>query len=140
MKIDLKKDIFLPVANRIRTRADSLKAIKRFAKCGIEGWLKVEAVAALDAKIKYVKNKGPDLVVGHGIQIELKAATDFNPSGIIDGTLKYNCPCLFLADGSDPAKIAKINQFANVSIIDYQIFSDGEADWVIGIIGPAKSA
>jgi hypothetical protein len=131
--MDLKEDIFLPVASRIRTRADSLRAIKRFARSGIEGWLKVEAVAALDAKIKQVQNTGPDLELGDGTKIELKAATNFELSWIIDAGLKYKCPCLFLGDGKDRAKIEKINQLSNINLIGYEIFSDGESDWVIGI-------
>jgi hypothetical protein len=65
----LKKVIFHPVAARIRGKADSLKEIKRFPKTVIEGWLKVEAVAALGKKITALKNRGPDLIFENGLQI-----------------------------------------------------------------------
>ena len=53
----LKKVIFDPFAVRIRGETDSLKEIKRFPKTGIEGWLKVEVVAALGKKILALKNR-----------------------------------------------------------------------------------
>jgi hypothetical protein len=59
----LKEDIFHPSAVRIQGKADSLKEIKRFPRTGIEGWLKVEIVAALGKKIEELKNQGPDLIL-----------------------------------------------------------------------------
>ena len=138
MGLDLKKDVLLPVAKRLKKRADSLKQIKRFPKSGIEGWLKVEVVSVLGNKIIKLQNKGPDLLFTEDTQIEIKAATDFNLTYLRDGALKYNSPCLFLGDGSDKSRI---NQLANgqIELIGYDVFSDGASDWVIGIIIPSKS-
>ena len=132
----LKEDIFHPVAARIRGKADSLKEIKRFPKTGIEGWLKVEAVAALGKKITALKNRGPDLTFENDLQIELKAATDLNLAYIRDGALKYRCPCLFLGDGNEPSRIEAIEKDPQIRFIGHEIFSDGENKWVIGIIEP----
>ena len=134
--MDLKKIIFHPVAAKIRGKADSLKEIKRFPKTGIEGWLKVEVVAALGKKIIALKNQGPDLILKNGLQIELKAATDLNLAYIRDGALKYRCPCLFLCDGNDPNRIEAIGKDPQIRFIAHEIFSDGENKWVIGIIEP----
>ena len=132
----LKKVIFHPVAARIRGKANSLKEIKRFSKTGIEGWLKVEAVAALGKKIIALKNRGPDLLLENGLKIELKGATDLNLTYIRDGALKYRCPCLFLGDGNDPSRIDAIKKDSQIRFIEHEIFSDGENKWVIGIIEP----
>ena len=132
----LKEDIFHPVAARIQTKADSLKEIKRFPRTGIEGWLKVEVVAALGKKIIALKNQGPDLIFENDLKIEIKAATDLNLAYIRDGALKYRCPCLFLGDGSDPSRIEAIEKDPQIRFIGHEIFSDGENKWVIGIIEP----
>jgi hypothetical protein len=132
----LKEDIFHPIAVRIQVKADSLKEIKRFLRTGIEGWFKVEVVAALGKKIKKLKNKGPDLIIENDLKIELKAATDLNLAYIRDGALKYRCPCLFLGDGNDPSRIEAIEKDPQIRFIGHEIFSDGENKWVIGIIEP----
>ena len=77
MALDLKHDIFMPVVARMVDRNDSLRNIKRFPKSGIEGWFKVEIVAALGNKVTSVNNKGPDLTLEDGTYVEIKAATNF---------------------------------------------------------------
>ena len=99
--INLKKDVFQKVALRIKHNADSLRNIKRFPRTGIEGWFKVEIVAALGKTIRSINNKGPDITLedgsDEGMKIEIKAATDFNPTWcFIDPIRKYGCPSLFL--------------------------------------------
>ncbi len=134
--MDLKTDILIPVAKRIRERADSLRVVKRFPRSGIEGWLKVEAVAALGDKVKKLQNKGPDLVLQDDLTLELKGATDLNPSWIKGGALKYNAPCLFLGDGRQPERIAALRADGTIELIGYEVFSDGNSEWVVGIISP----
>jgi hypothetical protein len=46
MGFDLRSVVFTTVLERMKKRAGSLRNMKRFKKCGIEGWLKVEVVAA----------------------------------------------------------------------------------------------
>lgn len=43
----LRSVVFTPVLARVKMRAESLREVKRFPRTGIEGWLKVEVVAAL---------------------------------------------------------------------------------------------
>ena len=64
--INLKKDVFQKVALRIKHNADSLRNIKRFPRTGIEGWFKVEIVAALGKTIRSINNKGPDITLEDG--------------------------------------------------------------------------
>lgn len=103
--MDLKRDVFQAIVSRITERSDSLREVKRFTNVGIEGWFKVEIVAALDGKVTSLNNKGPDLTLEDQTKIEIKAATNFTKSWcIIDPIKKYGFPVLFLADGSDPTK------------------------------------
>jgi uncharacterized protein Veg len=95
------EEIFKLITERITMRISSLSAIERFRNIGIglEGWFKVEVVKALEREfeVEEIKGKGPDLKFRNGKRIELKAASDFNPSYIISGLTYENCPCVFLA-------------------------------------------
>jgi len=134
--VDLKMEVFDPVAKRIIERSDSLKVARKFSRSGIEGWLKVEAAAALNEKVLAFQNRGPDLLLEGNLQVELKAATDLNPAWIVkEGVLKYGCPCLFLGDGQQ-SKIDRIRTDARSILLAYEVFSDGQNPWVIGIIAP----
>jgi len=140
--VDLKNEVLEPVYKRIKSRADSLEVFRepRFKnkKFGIEGWLKVETVSALPNMVKEIKNKGADLTLSRGEQIELKGMTDFNPKYITEGVRKYHCDCLFLADGSDEEEIRKLGDNGEVTLVDYKIFSANDRKWVIGIISPRE--
>lgn len=133
--MDLEKDIFKPVAERIRKRADSLKNIKKFPRTGIEGWFKVEIIAALDQRVCRLQNKGPDLLLDDDTEIEIKAATDFNKVYLFDPIRKYGCPCLFLGDGRKPESLTE-NVTEHFEIVAYEIISDGMNDWLLGLIKP----
>ncbi len=71
---------------------DSLDIIASYKSgIGIEGWLKVEAAAALkntNYEIKKIQNRGPDLILNDGTEIELKADNLLSP-GFIDSVYKY---------------------------------------------------
>ena len=99
--MDLERDVFLPVAKRLRARADSLREMRRFPRSGIEGWLKVEVVAALGEKVAALQNEGPDILLSTGDKVELKAATDLNPQYLRDGSTKYNTPCSLVVSQFD---------------------------------------
>ena len=134
---DLKNKIFKPVAAWISERASSLSEIHRFPRCGIEAWLKVEAVYALSDMVKSVSNKGPDLTLTDGTKIELKGATDFNAAYIREGCTKYGTPCLFLADGSKP-EIVKNIENEEVKLIASQPIGEGSNKWIVGLAAPER--
>lgn len=135
--INLDTDVFRPVVARLRERIDSLLGFKRFSS-GIEAWLKVEVVAALGEKVEGLQNKGPDLLLQGGQQIELKAATDLSTSWICGGALKYGVPCLFLGDGGNASKIEALKRHIKIKLIAHEILSDGKSEWIIGIIVPSS--
>jgi len=134
--MDLLEDILNPVVARILDRRDSLKDVKRFESTGIEGWLKVEVVAALKNKVAELRNKGPDLLMEDDTAIGLKAGTDFNAAYFIEGALKYNCPCIFLGDAGNTKRIAELTSNSGIKIVGYKMFNDGVSDWIIGMISP----
>ena len=136
--MDLVGDILNPVISRILDRRDSLKDIKRFERTDIEGWLKVEVVAALRNKVAELKNRGPGLLLEDNTEIALKAGTDFNPAYFIESSLKYNCPCIFLGDADKHKRIAELTSNSGIKIVGYKMFNDGVSDWIIGMIRPIR--
>jgi len=136
MALDLNQDVFQPVVARVTERTDSLRSVKRFSNAGIEGWFKVEIVAALGDKVTSLNNVGPDLTLEDQTRIEIKAATNFDKSWcVIDPLRKYGTPILFLADGTNPAKFTSGVDDA-FEIVGRQIISDGINNWLLGMVRP----
>jgi len=136
MALDLKQDVFQSVVVRVRERRDSLRSVADFPNSGIEGWFKVEIVAALGKKVKSVNNKGPDLEMEDGTNIEIKAATNFAKSWCVTEPLqKYGKPVLFLAGRASPEKLAR-SKDDTFEIVACEGFSDGSNDWLLGMVKP----
>jgi hypothetical protein len=135
----LKAEVFEPVANRVKGRAESLKHVRRFKRSGIEAWFKVEAVAALGDCVEKLQNKGPDLRLRE-VSVELKAATDFEPPYILGG-LRFGTPCLFLGSSDDISvsveRLMKLLTEKGSRMLAHETFSDGQYDWIVGLIVPA---
>jgi hypothetical protein len=77
--VDVDMLILDKVSRRVKERVDSLEKLvdPKFEGhgMGIEGWLKVEAIAALQPHIDKVRNRGPDLKIfihDENREIELK--------------------------------------------------------------------
>jgi len=137
--VDIIKDVFRPVAQRVKSRADSLVCLKNVPACGIEGWLKIEAAAALGDRFVKFQNKGPDLLLKDDFKVELKAAGGLGPAWIVSG-LKYEHPCLFLCGHAQQQIIERLRTNPKVSQLVYEIFFPDRADrtnpWIIGVAVP----
>lgn len=139
MDLDLKQDVFMPVVEQVKKRSDSLRNIKRFPKSGIEGWFKVEIVAALGNMVTSVNNKGPDLTLMDGKHVEVKAATNFETNYCVGPVEKYDCPSLFLGDATGHTKLTA-NPNVKFEIVGLEVFSDGNSDWVVRMVKPKELA
>ena len=136
MVLDLNQHIFRLVVERVKERRDSLRNMMRFTNSGIEGWLKVEIVAALGPKVKSVNNKGPDLTLEDGTEIEIKAATNFDKKWCVTEPIhKYRKPVLFLAGGASPEKLKRAED-DSFAIVACEGISDGANDWLLGMVKP----
>ena len=133
---ELRIKVFDPVSARVLQNADSLKSVKRFPRSGIEGWLKVEVVAALGSLVCGLRNKGPDIELTDGTKLELKAATDLNIEYIRAG-VSEGVACLFLGDASDSKRLSQLD-CDGIKMFVHQLFSDGSSNWVIGLLIQAK--
>lgn len=135
----LKNIVFPLVFTRIEKRKDSLIHIGTFVARGLEGWLKVEIVAALADSpypVEDIRNKGIDLLLKGGIDLELKGQTNFVLSEIKKG-VKYGTPCLFLANARNKRTIKKLEDDETIEILSFKIFSDSRNEWIIGLIKPS---
>lgn len=136
MALDLMQDIFQPVVARVRERGDSLCNIMRFKNSGIEGWFKVEIVAALGNKVCRIQNKEADLKFEDETEVEIKAATNFSKYWCVSYPLeKYRQPVLFLAGGANPGTLTRAKDHS-FDIVACEGFSDGTNDWLIGMVKP----
>jgi len=136
----IERNIFDLIVKRVREKRDSLEGLKRFQRMGIEGWFKVESIAALgEEQIAYIQNKGPDIKLRNNLEIELKAATDFNPRYIKDGAIKYQTMCLFLGDGNTQESIDRLVNDNDIEVIGIDTFQLVDGDkWVVGLIKPSE--
>ena len=129
---ELYLKVFEPVAERVIQRKDSLEYMQRFKMTGIEGWLKVETVAALGKLVNKLQNRGPDIVLEDGTPLELKAATDLNNKYLLRGVSECDT-CLFLGNGRDKEKIAQLES-DGIKLVAKRFFSIGESEWVVGLL------
>jgi hypothetical protein len=95
----------------------------------------VEVVAAIGDIVRSIQNKGPDIVLIDGTQVELKAATNFDKRYFLDPINKYGCASLFLGDGSNNALTAFDGD--GIEIVGCEFFNDGKnGRWVLGLMKP----
>ena len=107
---------------------------------GIAGWFKVGFVYALERqgeKVFRLQNVGPDVLLAEGLQIELKGASDFNPTYLSSGALKDNVPCIFLGNGGNRNNIEKLKADPQIRVIDIKIIPSKHS-WAVGCIIPAS--
>jgi hypothetical protein len=110
-------NIFTHVKEQIIHRLDSLNSLNVLSnKISFEGWLKVEAIKAINQQINSTQNRGSDLKLTDGSKIELKASMDLLHKGYFfhRKRVKYSDPVLLIAGGD----IKRLNQFASKYNLD----------------------
>ncbi len=125
-------ELFKKISERIENNSDSLQYCKICNNMGLEGWLKVETIRALENKVKKVCGKGADLILdvnNEEIKVELKGMSNFDISYIKKG-FKQAEVVLFLADGNKK-KFLKLGRGINSR---YNFFTDGKNEWVISMM------
>ena len=146
--LNLKKEVFQPVVERIKGRSESLKPLKGLGRIGLEGWFKVEIIAALRDKVITPPQRDlsgrrihqPDLLLKGNQPIELKAVNCKFEEGWVKDGMKYGHPCLFLYRVEDKTMLT--NQISllkreNIRNVGCDFF-DAEGTWVIGMVKPTN--
>ncbi len=127
MSSELYDKIFIPVKNRVVQQKASLDKLNDLnSSISFEGWLKVEAIYALNDIVDRVGSKGSDLIFNNKLPaIELKASIDrLNKNYFTNSKNElYSEPVLFIAGiGQKPLKqIASEN---SLTIIGQETIND----------------
>lgn len=141
-------DVFAHVADRVNAKRDYLPQFHGFKNQGLEGWFTVQAILALGERVERIQlNNGPDLVLRDAaavIEVELKAASDLNPSWVLRDAKKYLsrpnfAGCVFLGDGTDEGKMDSLCSDEEVQLYTHRRFHDGTGWWLIGLFTPRES-
>ena len=128
-------DIFEAVKARILDRLDSLNGLEVLSNTiSFEGWLKVEAINAINKQIDRAQNRGSDLKLNDGSNIELKASMDpihkyyFHHK---NGS-KYSDPVLVIAGGN----VERLNCYAGKYHLTILEFHALNASLVMALVKP----
>lgn len=133
----LKNEVFHLVLNRIKEKKDYLvKTGHLLQNRGIEGWLLVQLIMALKGtknEVEEFRFRGTDLLLSSNIELELKGMNNFDVNYIKEGT--HKACCMFLANGNFEEKLRELND-NYIEHVCFEIFSDSQNKWVLGIIKP----
>ena len=142
------KELFKIIYDRLYKIQDSLSGIKNIINegnishhIGIEAWVKVEAIKAIDDdqkfKIEGIKNRGVDLELKYqdkSINVELKGMTDFNWSVIYKGAKQDGATCcLFLVKWNDK-RWKRLLSKNDIRRVDHNFISKESEYWLLGMI------
>lgn len=137
--MDNFETIYYSALNHFRKVIDTLSAIEKLNQntLGLEGWFRVELVKSLEGTkiIERISNKGADIKMIDGTELELKAAKDLNFGYLVNGA--KNCPCLFLGKPRGKKKNLTMIQIkkeleekANSKVLLEEI----KENWYLGLI------
>jgi hypothetical protein len=137
MSSDLYKIVSVPVKERVLQHKDSLDNLKNLgSSISFEGWLKIEAIRALNGIVARVGNKESDLILKNGLpSIELKASSDnLNRNYFIDREGKpYSVPVLFIA-GKGQKTLKQIASEIALTIVGQEEIND---ELMLGLVRPS---
>ena len=137
--IDLVKDVFTPVFERVKERSDELRGLqkRRLHAFYLASWLNeiiMEVLKESDVQPQQSSN-GADITFADNSKLALKGSS----SGEFDwmakeGTVKPGVPVLFLGSGKDKQTIGNLSFCSDIKVLTCEYLNDGEDDWVIGLI------
>jgi hypothetical protein len=137
--VDLVKEVFVPVVERVKERGEELTGLqrRRVHAFYLANWLSevlLEVLKDTDAKPQLAAS-GTEISFADQSKLALKgsATSDF------DWMVKKEVgepvvPVLFLSGGKDKETIGQLKSCADIKVLTYEYFNDGEDDWIIGLI------
>lgn len=137
--IDLLKDVFAPVMEKVKERRDELKGLqrRRLHAFYLAGWLSELLMEVLqDSEVKpHLSPNGPDITFGDKSKLTLKGSTSFDLEWFVkDGAVKPGTPLLFLGNGRDKQTIGQLKRCSGIKVLTYEYLNDGEDDWIVTLI------
>lgn len=142
------KELFKIIYDRLYKIQDSLSGIKNIinegnisSHIGIEAWMKVEAIKAIDDdqrfKIEGIKNRGVDLKLKYQdklINVELKGMTDFNWPVVYKGAKQDGAACCLFLVKWDDKKWRRLLSKNDIRRVDHNFISKESEYWLLGMI------
>jgi hypothetical protein len=137
--IDLVKEVFAPVVERVKERSEDLKGLqrRRLHAFYLAGWLSEVILEVLqDSDVDpQLSARGTEISFADQLKIALKGSATSDFDWIVKkGVIEPGVPVLFLSGGKDKETIGQLNSCADIKVLTYEYFNDGEDDWIIGLI------
>ena len=137
--IDLVKDVFTPVVERVKERSDELKGLqkRRLHAFYLASWLNeviMEALKDSDVNPQQSAN-GSDITFVDQSKLALKGSSSADFDWVAkEEAVKPGVPVLFLASGKDKETIGNLSFCSEIKVLTCEYLNDGEDDWIIGLI------
>lgn len=137
--IDLVKEVFAPVVESVKERSEDLKGLqrRRLHAFYLAGWLSEVILEVLkDSDVNpQLSESGTEISFSDKSKLALKGSATSDFDWIVkEGVVEPGVPVLFLGGGKDKEIIGQLKSCADIKVLTYEYFNDGEEDWIIGLI------
>jgi hypothetical protein len=140
--VDLIKEVFAPVVAGVKERSEELKGLqrRRLHAFYLANWLSeilLEVFKDSDVNPQLAAS-GTEISFADQSKLALKGSATSDFDWIVKkGVVEPRVPVLFLSGGKDKETIGQLKGCADIKVLTYEYFNDGEDDWIIGLIKPA---
>lgn len=137
--VDLVKEIFVPVVKSVKERGEELKGLqrRRLHAFYLANWLSevlLEVLKDSDANPQ-LDASGKEISFSDQSKLALKGSATSDFDWIVKNeVVKPSVPVLFLSGGKDKETIGQLKSCADIKVLTYEYFNDGEDDWIIGLV------
>ena len=137
--VDLVKEVFVPIVESVKERVEELNGLQRrrvhaFYLANWLGEVLLEVLKDSDAKPQ-LGASGTEISFSDKSKLALKGSVTSDFDWIVKkGVVEPGVPVLFLSGGKDKETIGQLKGCADIKVLTYEYFNDGEDDWIIGLI------
>ena len=137
--VDLVKEVFAPVVESVKERSEELKGLqrRRLHAFYLASWLSEILLEVLkDSDVKpQLSESGTEISFSDKSKLALKGSATSDFDWIVKkGVVQPDVPVLFLSGGKDKETIGQLKSCADIKVLTFEYFNDGEDDWIIGLI------
>ncbi len=137
--VDLVKEVFAPVVEGVKERGEELKGLqrRRLHAFYLANWLSEILLEVLkDSDVKpQLAASGTEISFADESKLALKGSSTSGFDWIVKkGVVEPGVPVLFLGGGKDQETMGQLTSCADIKVLTYEYFNDGEDDWIIGLI------
>ena len=140
--VDLVKEVFFPVVVSVKERSEELKGLqrRRLHAFYLANWLSeviLEVLKDSDARPQLAA-RGTEISFSDQSKLALKGSANSDFDWMVKKeVVEPGVPVLFLSGGKDKETIGQLQNCADIKVLNFEYFNDGEDDWIIGLIKKA---